>query len=87
MMNKEIIYLITSYLNTQKSYLDEKVRVLDEGKYTCITCNYQGLDLEICVYNETFIKVKVDRLPYAICDGIKSFRSEFDRLPLLRYQW
>lgn len=84
-MRRDIVHLITSYLNSQKSYLDDKVRLRTEEQYTCITCTYQGMEIEICIYNDTFIKLKVDRIPLAICDGIKSFRKEFDRLHILRY--
>ena len=82
----QIIHLITSYLNTQKNYLDTKPQVLTTNIHTCINFTYYGYDIEVCVYNETFIKLKVDDIPYAICDGIKSFRSEIDRLHMLRYQ-
>lgn len=81
----QIIHLITSYLNTQKNYLDAKPQVSTHSKYTCITFTYNGIDIEACVYNDTFIKLKVDDMPHAICDGIKTFRSELDRLHTLRY--
>jgi len=86
-MKRDIIHLIISYLNSHNSYLDDKVRFITGEQYTCITCTYHGMDVEICVYNDTFIKIKVDNLPLAICDGIKSFRKEFDRLYVLRHQW
>ena len=82
----QIIHLITSYLNTQKNYLDTKPLIVPSSEHTCINFTYYGYDIEVCVYNETFIKLKVDDIPYAICDGIKSFRSEIDRLHMLRYQ-
>lgn len=82
----QIIHLITSYLHTQKNYLDTKPLVITTNNYICINFTYNGIDIEVCVYNETFIKLKVDNLPYAICDGIKTFRSEIDRLHMLRYQ-
>jgi hypothetical protein len=76
-----IIHLITSYLNAQKNYLDVKPQVSEsKNKYTCITCTYIGLHIEICVYNDTFIKLKIDNMPYAICDGIKTLREEFDKI-------
>jgi len=85
-MMSHITHLITSYLNTQKNYLDSKPIVVPNNKYTCINFTYQGINIEVCVYNDTFIKLKVDNMPYAICDGIKTFRSEIDRLHILRYQ-
>ena len=82
-----IVFLITSYLNTQNNYLYNKIHVLKKEDYISITCNFRGIDLDIRVYNETFIKIRVDELHFAICDGIKSFRDEFDRLAVLRYEW
>jgi len=84
-MMTNIIPLITAYLNTQKNYLDSKPQVSTHSKYTCVTFSYYGVDVEVCVYNDTFIKLKVDNMPYAICDGIKTFRTEIDRLSNLKY--
>jgi len=81
-----IIHLITSYINSQKNYLDTRPQIIKNNSYVCINFIYQGIDIEVYVYNETFIKLKVDNMPHAICDGIKSFRSEIDRLHVLRYQ-
>ena len=86
-MKQNIIHLITAYLNSQKNYLDSKAKIIIEDNYTCIICKYQGMDIEVNIYNDTFIKLKVDKLPFAICDGIKSFREEFNRLSLLKYDW
>lgn len=81
----QIIQLITSYLNTQKNYLDTKPLIVETNKHTCINFTYYGYDIEACVYNDSFIKLKVDSIPYAICDGIKTFRLEIERLHNLRY--
>lgn len=83
----QIIHLITSYLNTQKNHLDSRPIVVASEKYTCINFTYQGIDIEVCVYNDTFIKLKVDNMPYAICDGIKTFKYEMDRLHVKCYQY
>ena len=82
----QIIHYITSYLNTQRNYLDSKPQVIITSKHTCINFTYYGYDVEVCIYNDTFIKLKVNDIPHAICDGIKTFRSEIDRLHTLRYQ-
>ena len=81
-----IIHLINAYLKTQKNYLDSKPQVIINNNSTVINFVYQGMDIEVCVYNSTFIKLKVDDMPYAICDGIKTFRSEIDKLHVMRYQ-
>jgi hypothetical protein len=86
-MMTNIIHLITSYLNTQKNYLDTKPQISVHSKYTCVTFTYHGINIEVCVYNDTFIKLKVNDMPYAICDSIKTFKHEIDRLHTLRYQW
>lgn len=83
---KNTIHLITSYLNTQKNYLDTKPIVSTNSNNTCINFIFHGIDIEVCIYNDTFIKIKVDDMPYAICDGIKTFKYEIDRLHVLRYQ-
>ena len=80
----QILHLITSYLHTQKNYLDTKPLIIPNNNYTCINFTYNGVNIEVCVYNETFIKLKVDNIPYAFCDGIKTFRNEIDRLHMLR---
>ena len=82
----QITHLITSYLNTQKNYLETKPQIVTTKKHTCINFTYFGYDIEVCIYNDSFIKLKVDDIPYAICDGIKTFKYEIDRLHMLRYQ-
>ena len=82
----QIIHLITSYLNTQKNYLDTRPQIIRSSAQTSINFCYHGYDIEVCIYNDSFIKLKVDNMPYAICDGIKTFRNEIDRLHMLRYQ-
>lgn len=82
----QITHLITSYLNTQKNYLDTKPIIVSTTKHTCINFTYYGYDIEVCVYNDSFIKLKVNNIPYAICDSIKTFRGEIDKLYTLRYQ-
>lgn len=82
----QIIHHITSYLNSQKNYLETKPLIVATNKHTCINFTYFGYDIEVCVYNDSFIKLKVDNMPYAICDSIKTFRDEIDKLYTLRYQ-
>ena len=84
-MKRDIVHLITSYLNTHKNFLDSQVKILAQEKYILIYFCYSGLDVEICVYNETFIKIKVDKLSFAICDSIKTVRKEIDRLHSKRF--
>lgn len=82
----DIIRSICSYLNTQKNYLDTKPQIVIGNTYTCINFIFQGKDIEVCIYNDSFIKLKVDNITHAICDGINTFKYEIDRLYTLRYQ-
>ena len=82
----QVIHLITAYLKTQKNYLDSKPLITVHNKYVSINFVYRGNDIEAIIYNDTFIKLKVDKLPYAICDSIKTFRLEIDRLHAATYQ-
>lgn len=82
----QITHLITTYLKTQKNYLDAKPQIVTNNQYTFINFVFQGQNVEVYIYNDTFIKLKVDNNPYAICDGIKTFKYEIDRLHVLRYQ-
>lgn len=84
-----IVYLITSYLNTYKNSLFSKVNTatINTGglEYIAINFCFNGYDVNILVYNDTFIKIKVDTDHYTICDGIHSVRSEIDRLYNYRF--
>lgn len=84
-MKRDIVHLITSYLNTHKNFLDSQVKIIATETHTLIYFCYRGANVEICVYNPTFIKIKVDKASVAICDGIKTVRLEIDRLHSKRY--
>jgi len=82
----QVVHLINAYLTTQNYYLDSKPKIFINSNATIINFVYQGSDVEVCIYNSTFIKLKIDNIPYAICDSIKTFRGEMDKLYTLRYQ-
>lgn len=82
----QLIYLLSAYLKTQKNYLDSRPLITTGSRYTCISFIFQGKNIEICIYNDTFIKLKVDNYPYAICDGINTLKYELDKIYTLRYQ-
>lgn len=77
--------LIISYLkNNHKNLHGQIIKTVDDK---CIRINffYNYYDVTVLIYNENFIKLKIDNIPYAICDGIKTFRDEIDRLHTRRY--
>lgn len=78
----QIINNIKAYINAYKnSYTKIKVmHVKDNIDYTLIYYDYYDHDISIMVYNETFIKINVDKNIHAICDGIKSVRYELDKI-------
>jgi wobble nucleotide-excising tRNase len=78
--------LIISYLKIHRANLCSQILSTATDDHILITCYYDDCNMKIYVYNDTFIKLKVNNMPYAICDGIKTFRSEIDRLHMLRYQ-
>lgn len=76
--------LIISYLKTNTNLHGQILQTVQDH---CIRLNffYHNYDITVLIYNENFIKLKVDDVPHAICDGIKTFRTEIDRLHTLRY--
>lgn len=76
--------LIISYLKTSTNLHGQIIKSVEDS-YICLTFFYHNYDITVEIYNESFIKLKVDNLPYAICDSIKTFRTEIDRLNTLRY--
>ena len=76
--------LIISYLKTSTNLHGQIIKSVEDN-CICLTFFYHNYDIAVLIYNENFIKLKVDNMPYAICDGIKTFRTEIDRLNTLRY--
>jgi hypothetical protein len=80
--------LIISYLNLQKISLYSNiaiVKTLDQHlDYTTLYFCYLGKDVEIHIYNPTFIRFIVKNNQGIICDGISSVRKEIDKLSYYR---
>ena len=80
--------LIISYLNLQKNSLFsniEIVQTLDQHvDYTTLYFCYLGKDIQIQIYNPTFIRFIVKNNQGIICDGISSVREEIDKLSYYR---
>jgi hypothetical protein len=83
----QIIHNIKTYINTfHNPYHQVRVvHIKDKIDYTMICYEHYERDICIVVYNDNFIKINVDNHIHAICDGIKTFRSEIDRLNNPRY--
>jgi hypothetical protein len=83
-----IIHQITSYLKTHNKSVASEVNIVpvkDKIEYTLIHFSHGYSDVNILVYNSNFISIKIDSLPFAFCDNIKTFRNEIDRLYSLRF--
>lgn len=87
-MSEKTVSLILAFLHTKKCKIFSNVQTSrHEGHipYTCITFCYTGLDVDVCVYNESFIKLKVNNQPWTICDGIRTFRDAIYKLDYYNY--
>jgi hypothetical protein len=82
---KLVSNLIISYLKYNNVNLHGQILQTVEDDCVCISCFYLQYDITVLVYNDNFIKLKINHLPYTICDSIKTFRTEIDRLNNLRY--
>jgi len=87
-MSEKTVSLILAFLHTKKSKIFSNILTSKHDghlPYICITFCYTGLDIEVCVYNESFIKLRVDNQPWTICDGITSFRDSMYKLEYYNY--
>lgn len=87
-MTEKTVSLILAFLHTKKTKIFSNVQTSrHEGlcPFVCITFCYNGLDVCVYIYNETFIKVSVDNQAWNICDGIKSFRDNIHKLDYYNY--
>jgi len=87
-MSEKTVSLILAFLHTKKSKIFSNVQTSKhDGRYpyVCITFCYTGLDVDVCVYNDSFIKLVVNNQPWGICDGIRSFRDSIYKLEYYNY--
>jgi hypothetical protein len=87
-MSERTVSLILAFLHNRQNKIFGIVQTSkhEEGiPHFCITFNYQGNDVEVCVYNDNFIRVYVDEQPWTICDGIKSLRDAIFKLDHYNY--
>jgi hypothetical protein len=85
-MNVETLQeLILLYLYTQKSSYLSNVQVVKHTsdllvKYTSLYFKFDYYNIEIRIYNNSFIKIRVDDNPGIVCNDISGVRSYIDRL-------
>jgi len=87
-MSEKTVSLILAFLHTKKSKIFSNIQTSRHDghlPYVSITFCYTGLDVDVCVYNETFIKLKVNDQAWTICDGIRSFRDSIYKLDHYNY--
>jgi|694.fasta_scaffold92118_4 hypothetical protein len=87
-MSEKTVSLILAFLHTKKSKIFSNIQTSRHDgylPYVSITFCYTGLDVDVCVYNETFIKLKVNDQAWTICDGIISFRDSIYKLDYFNY--
>lgn len=87
-MSETTVSLILAFLHTKKSKIFSNIQTSrHDGRlpYICITFCYTGLDVSASIYNDSFIKLKVDNQPWNICDGIESFRDSIYKLDHYNY--
>lgn len=87
-MSEKTVSMILAFLHTKKTKIYSNVQTSrHEGQhpYISITFCYTGLDVDVYVYNDTFIKLRVNDNPYTICDGIRSFRDMIYKLDYYNY--
>lgn len=87
-MSEKTVSMILAFLHTKKIKIYSNVQTSrhdGHNPYISITFCYTGLDVDVWVYNDTFIKLKVNDQPYTICDGIRSFRDMIYKLDYYNY--
>jgi len=87
-MNERTVSMILAFLHNKKSKLFSNVQTYRQDGYCpfiCIRFCYSGLNVDVYVYNSTFIKLKINDEPHTICDGISSFRDTIYNLDNYNY--
>lgn len=87
-MSQKTVSLILAFLNTNKVKIFSNIqtsRTESHIPYTCMTFNYMGNDVTICIYNDSFIKITVDDQLWSICDDINTVRNSIHKLETHNY--
>lgn len=89
-MNKSLLsYHIQSYLHTYSSHISN-VYLIEKNEnfeYTCVCFRYLKHNIEIRIYNDTFIKFRVDGRTIKICSDIHSIRQSIDNLQIHLWEY
>lgn len=87
-MSEKTVSLILAFLHTKKSKIFSNIQTSRHDghlPYICITFCYTGLDVNVRIYNDSFIKLKVDDQSWNICDSIETFRDTIYKLDHYNY--
>ncbi len=82
--------LLLAFLYTKQNRIFGNIQTSrHEGllPYICVTFNYSGNDVVVQVYNDNFIKIKVDSYSWNICDGIRTLRDSIYKLEYYNYRY
>lgn len=82
-MSEKTVSLILAFLHNKQNKIFGNIQTSRHDgpiSHACITFNYQGNNVEVCVYNDHFIRIIVNNQPWDICDGIKSIRDSIYKL-------
>lgn len=82
-MSEKTVSLILAFLHNKQNKIFGNIQTsMHDGpiSHACITFNYQGNNVEVCVYNDHFTRITVNNQPWDICDGIKSIRDSIFKL-------
>ena len=83
------VSLILSFLETKKTKLFTTVRISEYNgnlQHTALFFCYAGYDIEIAIYNENFMTVKLDNQPYAFCENLENIRQTIYNIDNLFYE-
>lgn len=87
-MSEKTVSMILAFLHTKRSKIFSSILTSrHEGRipYVSVTFNYSGSDVNLCIYNDSFIKVNVDKRVWAICDGIQTLRDTIYKIEHYNY--
>lgn len=87
-MSEKTVSLILAFLHNKENKIFGNImtsRFEGHIPHIIIRFNYTGTDVKICVYNDHFIKVVVDDMPWSIVDGIKPLRDSIYKLEHYNY--
>jgi hypothetical protein len=80
--------LILLYLQNHRTKVCGRIGVADHRQiipYRSIKFDYMGYDVEVRIYNPSYINVRVNDFPCEVCDSVSALRSAIDKLHSFRF--